>query len=134
VILVTLDSKPAQYLLALTEGDRVTIQNNAKRFCDAVRKAGKKAFPRMRTSISPYSLRHAVAASLKASGIDADGIAQVLGHRASRSQQVYGMRSQRSNNVSSILGVRASLPVRNTKRSPIGIGGIGGATTKPRFS
>lgn len=134
VILVSLDSKSAQFLAALAEGGSVTIQNNAKRFCDAVRSAGKRAFPHMRTSISPYSLRHAVAASLKASGIDADGIAQVLGHRASRSQQVYGMCSQRRNNATSILGVRASIPVRNTQRSPIGIGGIGGATAKPRFS
>ena len=134
VILVSLDSKSAQFLATLAEGGRVTIQNNAKRFCDAVRNAGMRAFPRMRTTVSPYSLRHAVASSLKASGIDADGIAQVLGHRASRSQQVYGMCSQRSNNASSILGVRASIPVRNTRRSPIGIGGIGGATAKPKFS
>lgn len=134
VILVSMDSKSAQYLADLTEGDKSEVQCNAKRFCDAVRNAGKKAFPRMRTQISPYSLRHAVAASLKASGIDVDGIAQVLGHRASRSQQAYGMCSQRSNNATSILGVRASLPVRNTNRSPIGIGGIGGATTNARFS
>lgn len=130
VILVSADSIAAQYLAELTEGHKVTIQCNAKRFCDAVRKAGKKAFPRMRTSISPYSLRHAVAASLKASGIDADGIAQVLGHRASRSQQVYGMCSQRSNNATAILGVRASMPVRDTSRSPTG---LGGTTPKPRF-
>lgn len=134
VILISIESKSAQFLADLIEGNNTTIQCNAKRFCDAVRNAGKKAFPRMRATISPYSLRHAVAASLKANGIDADGIAQVLGHRASRSQQVYGMCSQRSNNTTSILGVRASLPVRNTTRSPIGIGGIGGATTKPRFS
>ena len=134
VILISIESKSAQFLADLAEGNSATIQCNAKRFCDAIRNAGKKAFPRMRTSISPYSLRHAVAASLKASGIDADGIAQVLGHRASRSQQVYGMCSQRSNNATSILGVRASIPVRNTQRPPVGIGGIGGATAKPRFS
>ena len=137
VILISLDSKSAQYLADLIEVNECSVQCSAKRFCDAVRNAGKKAFPRMRSSISPYSLRHAVAASLKANGIDADGIAQVLGHRASRSQQVYGMCSQRSNNATSILGVRASLPVRNTIRSPGGIGGIGGiggASTKPRFS
>lgn len=131
VILVSLDSKSAQYLAALTKGGKVTIQNNAKRFCDAVRKAGKKAFPRMRTTVSPYSLRHAVASSLKASGIDAEGIAQVLGHRASRSQQSYGMCSQRRNNATAILGVRASMPVRDTSRSPTG---ISGSTPKPRFS
>ena len=131
VILVSLDSKSAQYLAAIAEGGKVTIQNNAKRFCDAVRKAGKKAFPRMRTSISPYSLRHAVASALKGSGIDAEGIAQVLGHRASRSQQSYGMHSQRRNNATAILGVRASMPVRDTSRSPTG---ISGSTPKPRFS
>lgn len=131
VILISIESKSAQFLADLIEGNNATIQCNAKRFCDAVRNAGKKAFPRMRATISPYSLRHAVASSLKASGIDAEGIAQVLGHRASRSQQSYGMCSQRRNNATAILGVRASMPVRDTSRSPTG---ISGSTPKPRFS
>ena len=120
-LLVNRTSTAAQHLAALAVGGSHTVSGHPKRLCDAVRKAGKKAFPRMRISVSPYSLRHAIASALKGAGIDADGIAQALGHRATRSQQAYGLACH-GNAGTSIVGVRASLPVRDTGRDPAGVG------------
>lgn len=116
-LLISLESKAAKHLVALANGGTVKVQANAKRFCDATRSAGKRAFPGLRSSVSPYTLRHVIASSLKAAGVDSDGIAQVLGHRATRSQQSYGLACH-GKQASSILGVRASLPIKNTERCP----------------
>lgn len=120
-LLVDRTNTAAQHLAALAVGGSYTVSAHPKRLCDAVRDAGRRAFPRMRISVSPYSLRHAVASALKGAGIDADGIAQVLGHRATRSQQAYGLACHGSTGTL-ILGVRASLLVRDTKRNPVGVG------------
>lgn len=119
-LLVSLDMPAARYLATLAADAVVTISTNPKRFSDAVTQAGRRAFPRMRGTISPYSLRHAIASELKASGIDSEGIAQVLGHRATRSQQVYG-RACHGKQRTSIIGVRASLPVKQTGSDPAAI-------------
>ncbi len=117
-LLVTRDSPHAEYLAMIAGDNKVSVSADAKRLCDAVRKAGKLAFPRMHGTVSPYSLRHAVASGLKAAGIDPDGIAQVLGHQATRSQQTYGLACH-GRQETAILGVRASVPVRDTGRSPV---------------
>lgn len=119
-LLVSLETPAAKYLATVAADAAVTISTHPKRFSDAVTQAGRRAFPRMRGNISPYSLRHAVASELKASGIDSDGIAQVLGHRATRSQQAYG-RACHGKQRTSILGVRASLPIRQTGSDPAAI-------------
>jgi len=116
-LLVSRDSPHAEYLAMLAGDGKVTVSADAKRLCDTVRKAGKRAFPRMRDTVSPYTLRHAVASALKGAGIDQDGIAQVLGHQATRSQQTYGLACHGKQGTA-ILGVRASVPVRATARSP----------------
>lgn len=115
-LLVANDSEAARFLASLCKGDTVCVTTSAKRFCDAVRSASKRAFPKMRTVVSPYTLRHAVACGLKSSGVDVDGIAQVLGHRASRSQQAYGNACHQG--TVSILGVRATYGVKQTARNP----------------
>jgi integrase len=120
-LLVKCDSPYAKHLALLAGNSEITISADAKRLCDTVRKAGRCAFPRMHGTVSPYSLRHAVASALKAAGIDPDGIAQVLGHQATRSQQSYGM-SCHGRQETAILGVRASVPVRDTGRNPVGVG------------
>lgn len=117
-LLVSRDSPHAEYLAMLAGDGKVTVSADAKRLCDNVRKAGKLAFPRMHGTVSPYSLRHAVAGALKGAGIDPDGIAQVLGHQATRSQQSYGLACH-GRQGTAILGVRASVPVRATARSPL---------------
>lgn len=116
-LMVTRDNPFAEHLATIAGDCKVTVSADAKRLCDAVRSAGKRAFPRMRDTVSPYSLRHAVASALKAAGIDPEGIAQVLGHQATRSQQTYGMACH-GRQGTAILGVRASVAVRATARSP----------------
>lgn len=117
-LLIALESKAAKHLADLAKDETISIQANAKRFCDATRLAGKRAFPSLRSSVSPYTLRHAIASTLKAAGVDPDGLAQVLGHRASRSQQSYGLACHRNKQSNSILGVRASLQVKGNGRHP----------------
>lgn len=120
MLLVAPDSAAARHLASLAGEGEVTVTTSPKRLSDAVTQAGRRAFPRMRTNISPYSLRHAIASSLKASGIDPEGIAMVLGHRCTKSAQVYGRscHGQRT----SILGVHASVPVKITGTDPAAIG------------
>lgn len=117
-ILVAVDCAAAKHLAKLAAYGPITVTTKPKSLCEAFRRAGRRAFPRMRLSVSPYSARHALASDLKAAGVDPDGIAQVLGHCATRSQQAYGRASIRGRSGFSVLGVRASLPVRDTRRNP----------------
>ncbi len=124
---LAVEGEAGRHLAALAEAGEIVVTTHPKRLSDAVTQAGRRAFPRLRSNISPYSLRHAVASVLKAT-VDTDDVAQVLGHRASRSQQVYGLACH-GRQRTSILGVCASLPVRDTARNPaakIGHGGFGG--------
>jgi len=111
----------AKFLLGqLDRAPEITVSSNAKAFSDAVRQAGKRAFPRLRVGVSPYSIRHAVASSLKASGVDADAVAMTLGHAATASQSAYGRAHHGTAGACglAIVGVSASRAVRNTIKPP----------------
>ena len=115
------DHFAAKHLLAQIEnGQEMVISSNAKCMSDAVRQAGKRAFPRLRVGVSPYSIRHAVASQLKASGIDADAVAMTLGHAATASQSAYGRAhySGAGGSPLAIVGVSASRAVRDTAKPP----------------
>ena len=115
------DHFAARHLLAqLENAPELTVSSNAKAFSDATRQAGKRAFPRLRVGVSPYSIRHAVASQLKASGIDADAVAMTLGHAATASQSAYGRAHYGGAGGSplAIVGVSASRAVRNTIKPP----------------
>lgn len=83
----------------------------------AVIKAGKKAFPNLRMTVSPYVFRHSVSSELKAAGVSEEHIAQALGHQATKSQQAYGLPVYATGHVS-ITAVAAATPVRLTHRHP----------------
>jgi integrase len=86
---------------------------------------GKTAFPRLETSITPYTLRHALAAGAKAEGYDRDDLARLLGHASTRTASGYGATGQgkrRSQRAAQILEVRASRVPRLTHRRPPGHG------------
>ena len=117
-LLVSSDCAAISHLEAMLDGDNCKVSTNAKRFSDAVAQASERAWPRMRLRVTPYTLRHAVASSLKAAHVDPVGIAEALGHRATRSAQVYGQSCHGQRSLVSIVGVCASAPVRNTRRSP----------------
>jgi integrase len=115
------DHFAARHLLAqLGNGNEIVISSNSKAFSEATRQAGKRAFPRLKIGVSPYSIRHAVASQLKASGIAQDAIAMTLGHAATASQSAYGRAHHGTSGAASlaIVGVSASRAVRDTVKPP----------------
>lgn len=119
VIQVKVDSEEALYLLGqCNDSQPLVIDTKPSNLTAAVIKAGKKAFPNLKETISPYVFRHAVSAELKASAISEERIAQTLGHQATKSQQSYGHSAQASGAHNCILAVAAKTPVRITHRHP----------------
>lgn len=111
----------AKHLLAqLQSGNEIVISSNAKAFSEATRQAGKRAFPKLKVGVSPYSIRHAVASQLKASGVAADAVAMTLGHAATASQSAYGRAHHGTKGAAAlaIVGVSASRQVRDTVKPP----------------
>lgn len=118
VLRIKADSPEARYLLGQFNGvQSLFITTNPANLTAAVIKAGKKAFPCLKMTVSPYVFRHAISAELKASAISEERIAQTLGHQATKSQQSYGHSAQASGS-HNILAVAAELPVRLTHRHP----------------
>lgn len=115
------DHFAAKHLLSqLENASELTVSSNAKCFSDATRQAGKRAFPRLKIGVSPYSIRHAVASELKASGVAADAVAMTLGHAATASQSAYGRAHHGTSGAAAlaIVGVSASRAVRDTVKPP----------------
>jgi len=117
------DHFAARHLLAQLDNApemTLTVSSNAKAFSDATRQAGKRAFPKLKIGVSPYSIRHAVASELKASGVDANAVAMTLGHAATASQSAYGRahHGNRGGASLAIVGVSASRAVRDTAKPP----------------
>ena len=120
VLSISPDHFAAKHLLAQIEnGQELTVSSNAKCLSDATRQAGKRAFPRLRIGVSPYSIRHAVASQLKASGVAADAVAMTLGHAATASQSAYGRAHHGTKGAAAlaIVGVSASRAVRDNLRT-----------------
>lgn len=121
VLSISSEHFAAKHLLAqLENGNEIVISGNAKAFSEATRQAGKRAFPKLKVGVSPYSIRHAIASQLKASGVDADAVAMTLGHAATASQSTYGRAHHGGAGGSplAIVGVSASRAVRNTVKPP----------------
>lgn len=115
------DHFAAKHLLSqLENASELTVSSNAKCFSDATRQAGKRAFPKLKIGVSPYSIRHAIASQLKASGVAADAVAMTLGHAATASQSAYGRAHHGTRGGASlaIVGVSASRAVRDTAKPP----------------
>jgi len=110
----------------------VTITASA-RDCDnwvsrAWARAVKKKLPGTvkNERVSPYVLRHAFAARVKASGADVERIAEALGQQATKTQQEYGhaQMAQKSGG-GRVTKVSATTPVRHTiNRSTLARGGV----------
>ncbi|MCH8491301.1 MAG: site-specific integrase, partial [Oceanicaulis sp.] len=65
------------------------------------------------SKISPYSLRHAFCADLKADGTDPETIAKAMGHRSARSQNNYGSVRQGRGGLG-VISISASQEVRTS--------------------
>lgn len=112
----------AQHLAARVgaqNGEALIVQAKPANLTAAVIKAGRRAFPSIRPTVTPYVLRHAVASDAKRQSktFSPVEIAQLLGHRATETQQYYGYASCASGE-SQIVGVHASAHVRMTHRNP----------------
>lgn len=113
------DSAAGRHLAALAgDGEVVVTVTSAKAFGAAVSKAGRRAWPRSRVRVSPYSLRHNVASQLRAADVTEEAIAACLGHRATRSQGAYGRACHGRADGLAILDAQAALPVRRTGNAP----------------
>lgn len=118
VLRVKADSPEGLHLLRqCNDSQPFVINTTPANLTAAVIKAGRKAFPTLKETVSPYVFRHAVSAELKASSASETRIAQTLGHQATKSQQSYGHSAQASGS-HNILAVAAKIAVRLTHRHP----------------
>ena len=71
-------------------GEHIVKIDDARRFSTSVRDAGKRAFPGLRRTLTPYCLRHQVASDMKASGLASDDVSRSLGHCSDKTATRYG--------------------------------------------
>jgi integrase len=107
------EASPAGIALAGILGDarRLTVKRSATRLnkdFEAIRR-------RVGGTASPYSMRHQVAADLKAV-MEVEDVAAALGHRVTRSQLRYGSIRQAKGGTA-IVAARATYPVKETRPS-----------------
>ncbi len=103
----------------------VKIENKAG-FTSALRRAGRRLWPRRQSEITPYCLRHAAASDFK-EGLSADEVSAALGHSVAETKSLYGQRqmSQRGGlRPESVRAERSIKPARKVKtlhggRSPM---------------
>lgn len=113
---IRIESVEAQFLAEHLAAEPILVSvRSAKAFSESVAKAGRKAFPKLQDRVSPYVWRHAMASDLKSSQVDADTIAQALGHRVSRTQEHYG-RAAHGGCPVALVDVQATLQIRDTAR------------------
>lgn len=73
-------------------GTRVRVAvDNAKAFSGAMRAAGKREWPKRKSTVTPYCMRHQAAADMKACGSLSGGeISAALGHVSDVTKSTYG--------------------------------------------
>lgn len=69
---------------------------DAKAYSGAMRAAGARDWPRRKSTITPYCMRHAAASDMKGSSMDKSTISEALGHCSDVTKQYYGSWSQAS--------------------------------------
>lgn len=102
-------------------GGTLNVQiDNAKTFSGAVTRFAKLLWPKHKTDITAYSLRHAFASDLKSS-VSVTEIAAALGHASTKTQKSYGQRQQsRSIQKSIPQKILATRPIREASSFIIG--------------
>lgn len=118
LLYVSMDGPEATFLGGLVQGRQSLITTNPANLCAAIIKAGRKAFPTLQETVTPYVFRHHLASQMKAVGLPPDVIAQTLGHRASESQQAYGYAVSAGGSALKLAAVTATHAVRDTYRDP----------------
>jgi integrase len=93
--------------------------NPEKAFSGAIRQAAARAFPGQKVTLTPYSLRHAAASDLKASGLTSQQQSAAMGHQVVETKGGYGHHSLASGRSLAPKKVRATSPVRGvTTKAP----------------
>ncbi len=84
---------PSRKLLdaALGDRDKVVLHGmKALDFCHAMIRIGRKLFPELKETVSPYAFRHRFASEMKAAGASWADIATALGHSTDKCTKTYG--------------------------------------------
>ena len=84
---------PSRKLLdaALGDRDKVVLHGmKALDFCHAMIRIGRKLFPDLKETVSPYAFRHRFASEMKAAGASWADIATALGHSTDKCTKIYG--------------------------------------------
>jgi integrase len=94
---------------------QVAITTHIETYRKAIRNVGLRRFDRGRGTskyITPYMVRHQFASDLKAAGLEPVLVAEALGHRSSRTQEIYGYKGLGQGGQGQDVEARASEPVR----------------------
>lgn len=84
----------------------------------ALRRVGRMLWPRMKSEVTGYCLRHMFSSDGKAAGLPMEDLAMALGHSVTRTQSLYGqaqISKSRSSGMLTPISVRAAVPVRQTR-------------------
>ena len=90
----------------------------------ALRRVGRMLWPRMKSEVTGYCLRHMFASDGKAAPLSMEQLAMALGHSVTRTQSLYGQAQISKSRGSGMLtptSVRAAAPVRQTKTAHPGL-------------
>ena len=68
--------------------------NPAAIYSIAVRDSQRRLFPKLKSTLTAYSVRHAAASDLKASGLSSEAQSQALGHQSGATKSGYGSHIQ----------------------------------------
>ncbi len=114
-------------------GELTVAVPDARRLCDAIRAASRRALPRHSYVVTPYSFRHAwsadakaaaaqgassAAASGTATAASTDDVSLALGHASAVSRRHYGTRRQARGGGIALLRVLAARPLRRGQPAP----------------
>lgn len=109
-------------LIAEVEAGAIVAQiSNPKAYSGAMRAAGYRAWPRRKETkktVTPYCLRHAFAADMKAGGMGSEEVSAALGHCSDVTKQYYGS-AQQGGRAGAVAPpkVEAARPVKITPKS-----------------
>jgi integrase len=84
----------------------------------SLRRVGRMLWPRMKSEVTGYCLRHFCASFWKAAGLSMEQLAMALGHSVTRTQSLYGqaqIAKSRGSGILSPTSVRAVTPIRETR-------------------
>jgi integrase len=91
------------------------VVHDARLFGNQVREFGRKCWPQKDVRISPYSMRHQLAADLKAAG-DSDAVSLALGHAVADTAQRYGTARQSKQSIMRLLAVETTRALQKDRK------------------